>query len=208
MKYPNAYRGLGKLFVAQILEIVGVIVLIVAAVLILVGISNADMTMAGTAVFLFLAAGIVVIISYIFNLVGFAQAKKDEDPFLIRLIFIIVAIVSAIASTAAQSVNEKLSSWLSFAALIFEIAVIENSSIGIKRLATNIGDQKVAKTAEVLRILMRIVWLIVLVLRLFNNIQPEIGGILYLIAGIVELVASVMYIVLLSKAKKMLAKTE
>ncbi len=208
MKYPNAYKGLGKVFAAQILEAIGVIILIVGAALIVAGISNGDLTAAGIAAILILAAGIVVIISYIFNLVGFIQARKDEKQFLVSVVFIIIAIVAAIISSATQGVNERLSDWLAFVALIFEIGVVEASAIGIKSLALNVGDTKVAKLADVLRIFLTILWVIVLVLRFFNNIQPDVGDILYLISGIVELAAFVVYIVLLSKTRKMLAKAE
>ena len=208
MKYPNAYKGLGNVLKAQILQLIGVILLIAGAALGIAVISNGDLGMAGAALILVLVGAVIAIVADIFNIIGFNQARKDEKQFMSSLICIIVALAAMIISAVTQSVNERISDWLSFVAIIFEFSAIMGAADGIRNLGSACGDGKIVKTAEMLKMFIMIAWFIVLVLRFIDNIGPEMGNILYIIAGIVEFIAFIVYIVLLSKARKMLAKEE
>ena len=70
MKYPNAFKGVKKLFTAQLLSLLGTVTLIVAAIVALCTVSTSQGETSFAAAALGLAAIFVVYLSYL------ARAKK------------------------------------------------------------------------------------------------------------------------------------
>ncbi len=213
MRFPNAYKGVSKLFLAEILMLIGSIVAIIASVLLLAAYSassggsvdGALATMGGSSIAL-LAAGVVTIIAFILNLVGLVQAKKDDDGFKLALIFTLICIALSIVSSILTSINPYMSGWLEFVGTIFELCVFEYVVIGIMSLSNQLGDQKMASFGAKIRMLISILYIVLLIIRLFGNINVTFAGVVGIVGAILELVMYIGYLIYLAKAKKMLSK--
>jgi hypothetical protein len=216
MRFPNAYKGVSKLFLAEILSLIASIVGVIAGVLALgvVAMEEVDPSAvtdgviavgAGSAI-IALVAGIVMIIAFVLTLVGLVQAKKDDDGFKLALIFALICIVLSIVSSILTSVNPYVSGWMSFVVTIFELCVFEYVVIGIMSLSNQLGDQGMVSFGAKVRMLISILYIILLIIRLFGNINVAFAGVVSIIGAILELVVYIGYLIYLAKAKKMLAK--
>lgn len=239
MKFPNAYSGVKKIFSAEILSVIAVVLLIAASVFGLltaaaaISVETAD---AETASSLVLAAGIfaiptlalgacgtvLAIISFILQLVGVSQAKKDEPIFKTALLFILIGIistaVSSITGTLMNSVqnlvgNRVLDIFNAFFSCLGKVATIlvfYYIITGIISLADQIGNEKIAKQGKTIINCVMIILVLSLIATITVNVFPQNGtnailvGVLALAALVIEFIAYIIYLVFLGRAKKML----
>ena len=213
MRFPNAYKGVSKLFLAEILMLIGAVVSIIAAVILLAaysadpnGLIEGAVATMGVSSIALLAAGVLAIIGFILNLVGLVQAKKDDGGFKIALIFALICIVLSIVSSILTTINPWLSGWMEFVVTIFELAVFEYVVLGIMSLSNQLGDQGMVSFGSKVRMLISILYIVLLIIRLFGNINVTFAGVVGIVGAILELVVYIGYLIYLAKAKKMLAK--
>ena len=232
MKFPNAAKGVKKLFTAELLKLISVICLIasiICAVLLYVSAVNQTSAGAGAsaiATFIFLmAAGVLVLISGIMMLVGLVQAARDESSFKSSLICILVEVVALIVSSIISANNTAgisenafdlavAGSAISLSHLITSIASLLITIFiitGIIRLADQLNDGSVSakgtnllKVIVVLNILVIIADIIALIFGA-NPASTATCGILLIVALVLQIVQYFMYLSLLSNGKKMLA---
>lgn len=228
MKFPNAAKGVKKIFSAEILKLVGSICLVVAAIIIAVSVvgafgasggmriadsENAMALLGGGA----LVAGIFAfvwmilsIIAFIMNLVGIINASRDEASFKSALLFLIVGIFTAILSGFFVN-NGTVSSLLYTVSNLVSLFVYIFVIVGVVKLADqlNRGDVS-AKGTNVLKLV-----IVISILSLIANLIAAIMGgmvasvtasVLFIVALVLSIVQYFMYLSFLSKAKKMLAE--
>ena len=108
MKFENAYKGIKKIFTAEILNIIAVVLGIFTALIGIITIAmaaNPEITENSVVwttivtIILGVAAGIIGLIAFIFNIVGIVKASKDEQGFKTAAIFVFVSIISTIVGT-------------------------------------------------------------------------------------------------------------
>jgi hypothetical protein len=95
---------------------------------------------------------------------------------------------------------------MQFAGTIFELCVFEYVVVGIMSLSNQIGDQKMVAFGAKVRTLISIMYIVLLIIRLFGNINPNIAGVMGIIAAVIELVMYIGYLIYLARAKKMLSQ--
>ena len=212
MSFPNAQKGVSKIFIAQILQLIGAIVSIISAVIMLAGaaaVYNAAtegaMAVLGVSAIVFIVSLIVAIVAFILNIVGLVQAQKDDQGFRMALVFSLICIVLSIVSTLLVTANPNVANWMQFVITIFELAVFEYVVVGIMSLAQKLGNQGMVSYGSKVRIIITILYFILLMIRLFGNMNADFGVIMGVISSILELVMYIAYIIYLGKAKKMLA---
>ena len=219
MTYPNAYKGVKKLFTSQILSLIATIVFFVVAILRLFSIGAADvdesvsLTLALIALIIGAIAGIIAVISYIFQIIGLKQAGNDDRNFYTAFVFAIIALVLTIVATILSSLNvangfgDEIADVFNRFADIVIVAFVIN---GIKTLAEKLNQTKMAQKAKSLGIVQIVILALVViaeVISLFTgDAASTISAILALIAAILMIIFSIMYLVILGKAKKMLAE--
>ena len=204
MKYPNASAGIKKILTSQIVQLIGAFCLVFGSVIAYAGGSTENVALAIVGGAVVLVASVVEIVALILNLIGLGQAGKDETNFHNAFIFAIIGVILSILGAVLASPYPDVADWLTFVTRIFEITVIELTVLGIITLADRLGRDDVAKLGHFLQILISILWAIVLVVRFFGNRMDRISSVMDLISSILELVVTILFIVLLSKAKKML----
>ena len=224
MKYPNAAKGVKRIFTAEILGLISTILLIIGFVLLIPALvaKNGAEGMEGAAIgatvamgVFVLIAGVLSIIAFIMNIIGISNASKDEENFKSALLFLILGLVAKAASitigrfvkdaAVATGMLDSASSLLNIFVTIFVIS-------GIVKLADrlNRGDIS-AKGTNVLKILIA-----VNVLSLIASFVASVMGgpvasgvslVLAIVSAVLSLVQYIMYLSLLGKAKKMLIES-
>ena len=214
MRFPNALKGVSKLFIAEILQLIGVVVGIVAIVVML-GAYTADpqglvegiAVAGGISAIVALVSGVIVIIAFILNLVGLVQAQKDDNGFRNALICTLVALAVSIVGSCFQTINPALAGWMEFVATILELVIFEYVVVGIMSLAGQIGDQKMVEYGNRMRTIISVLFFIILIIQFVGIINPVFAGTLSIVEAILELILYIAYIIYLAKAKKMLANS-
>ena len=228
MRFPNAAKGVKRIFSAEILNLLAKIFLAVAVVIVVIGYAGAVGTagnagienseaaldvMGGSILIaaIFALAWVVLgIIGFIMNIVGIVNASHDEPNFKSALLFLIVGIVTSILAGifynngTVSSLLYSLSNLLNLFVYIFVIA-------GVVKLADqmNRGDVS-AKGTNVLKliIVINILALIASLISTFMGgmVASVTAGVLLLVGIVLSIIQYFMYLSFLSKAKKMLAE--
>ena len=207
MQFPNALEGVKKIYKAEIIALIGAILGFVAALLSLVGAQSGSLGGLAGAGILIIAMSVLFIIAFIMNIVGLNKAKPDEENFKNALYMVFAGIVLSIVvgatkdGTLIHTLGESLSN-------ICNLLVNYLVATALLNLANRLGDDVVAKKAASVRTLLTIVWVIALVLNVMGDVLTSKAGIiavvLALIASVVEIIAYIVYLGLLSKARGML----
>ncbi len=216
--FPNAKKGVGRIFIAEILAVIGAAVAIVAGIIVIVGAiagSAAQSEAIGvgsiaTGGVLALASGVVFVVAFVINLVGLINAKQDDDRFRIAffamLVSIIISVVASIFATSNPTLNnilETIANVFNFASTIFVI-------LGIMSLAEKLNNPDMVKRGNTIIKLITASY----VLAIVGNICAVIfratsavvlSGVFETVASVVSLVSYVIYLIYLASAKKMLA---
>ena len=218
MKFPNAFSGVKKIFVAEILSIIAAVLVLIFGIVGLSSVaagasaaaaqSEAGITGAlvgfGFAAFFGIASGIVLIIAYILQLVGVINGMKDEPAFKTSLIFIIVALACSIISSVASG-NATVSSIFSVIQNIAQLCVTLFIIQGIRNLADKLGNTAVSDKGRKIYMLIAIIFGISILANIIALFAPAIASILSIVASVISIVQIIIFLTFLSNAKKMLA---
>ncbi|MEE3467121.1 MAG: hypothetical protein VZQ83_01650 [Eubacterium sp.] len=230
MKYPNAANGVKKIFTSEILALIATLS---AGISLLMGLLvvesaenisggvvtdvNATGVLAGGAGFVIFALGaaVLIIIALIINLVGLNKASKDEENssnFKTALFLIVVSIALSIAGSALSTSNPGLYKWLSVGSELANLIATYFTLEGVAVISDQIGNAELAGKARKLIIA-------IMCLHLFGLIAERIPDLLsagtlgkalavgLAVVGLfLTIVSFVIYISILSKAKKAFAE--
>lgn len=218
MKFPNAAKGIKKIFNAEILNLIALIatsiLLILSVVLASLTESDNDATMGVLAISILVfgaVAGVMGIIALILMIVGTIQTAKDEPSFkmiiYLAVLNIIVAIIAALFS-GNQFVNNLANGFNSVVSFITSILVV----IGVANLARQLLNTELAeKCAKLLRV---VIWvgMLSLMTRFFSIFWgSKVALVIIIFLGVISIILSIiqyiLYLSMLSKAKKILAES-
>ena len=192
--YPNAAQGLHKVFLAQILLVIGV-------VLVLISFSSL-----GLLVVMGMVAAILVVVSGILNLVGLYQARQDDQGYANAFSLSIAILVINVLSNLVGS-ETFLGSLLSLAASVLNLAVLYLVCATTSLLLGSLGREELARkghTAWMVNLVCTIVSVACGLLAFIPLLNLLAMPVLW-ITMIVSLVGSVMYLIFLYQASKALA---
>ena len=221
MKFPNAAKGMKKIFTAEILILIAFACLLVGTILFLVGIAgteyqgDAASMMAGGgmigAVIFFVAFAVLAGISFILNLIGIINASRDEQNFKSALLFLFIGIVAVIISGFFTYTNPTVCSLLYSVFRLMEVFVVIFVISGGVKLADRLNNGAVStKGTNVLKLIIvtKIIELIVSLIATFmGGMAASVTACILLIAAFVlSIIQYIMYLSFLSQAKKMLNK--
>ena len=217
MRFPNAFHGVKKIWLAELLmllaAVVGIILIVViAANSTLVGediVINEDAVKTPAAI-LGIGTAVIALIAFILNLVGLINARKDDSAFSIALLVTLLGIIASVIS-AIWSNNQGLVKWMDLAITIFSLFASYYVLTGIANLADQYLDAATKALALKSRTLLEGSFCATAVFKLIINIfKIQDGSTIYTILSIValvlELVSYILYLRALSKGKKMLVQ--
>ena len=217
MRFPNAAKGVKKLFTAEILQLIAEVVAIVAIAMLIITLaaekaqSQGGVIVAGTGtVILFGATAVLTLIAGIMSLVGVIQSAKDEGAFKVALVAIIISLAAAVVAGVfsnngvIQSICQVIQNVMSLAVTLFVIN-------GITNLAEKLNNTEVWSRG---RSLLKVIVCILAFSLIASFISLIFGGafvstvaaILALISAVLNVISYILYLILLNKGKKMLAE--
>ena len=217
MKYENAYKGVSKIFSAQILRLLAGIFGVISAVFAVFTLASAMAgSLGGTAGFgigtivLLVLIAVFSIIAFILMLVGTGNAGKDEPFFKTALLWLMIGIIASIASSCLSTFPVGASIFKIIATVADILSTFYIIS-GIVSLADKIGNTDVSAKGNLLMKMIIAVYVIAIIIEIISLITKlavagaVIAGILGIIAAVLSVVSYILFLVLLSRAKKMLA---
>ena len=215
MTFPNAKKGVNKIFTGEILMLIAAILTTVSSVaLVIVGAQDnganevaLGASAAGLVIFSVVSA-VLMAIALVFSIIGVFQSSKDEPMFkgviFVMLLSQAVVVVSAIF-TESQLVIKLSDVITSISSTITTVLIV----IGIGKMAEKLGDDVVFTKGQTL--LKIIIWiaLLTIILRAIAAFTPNtavlvIEVIMLIITGLLEVIQYFLYLSFLSKSKKML----
>lgn len=221
MSFPNAAKGIKRIYVAEILKLFAYICLAITAVAAAVALSSTEDGGASglseslslgafiLAVITGLAYVVLMIIAFIFNLTGYIKARSDNENFKTALVFLIVGIAFSVLSTfvinkGIGSILYSLSTLSDTLATIFVIA-------GVMQIAFQIGREDINQKGKTVLKLIIAVECITFVLSFIStffrgNTTSAISAVLMIASLLVSFIKYILYLSFLSKSKKLLAE--
>lgn len=221
MRFPNGFKGVSKVFAAEILGLVAnVIVAIIgglgiASVAALSTADGAEAGLAGLGVSLILTGvmSVILIIALILRLVGLSQAGKDEpafrSAFIVSIFVLILVVVTGILS-ATVGQNSIIDEVVEIVQRICNIVVIFLVIGGVQNFAVRLSNEKMLNRGSSVAWLIAIPYILaaiasILVLIFKNNeAMQTVAAIMALVSGVLSIIGSIAYVVYLGQAKKML----
>lgn len=219
MSFPNALEGIKKIYRAEILGLLAEVFAVIAALLGLIGLVLAAAGGEGSAAAGFLGAGtlliisaVLAIISFILNIIGLNKAKVDEENFKFALYVVIFGIIGSIVLGFADSdsilhdLGDIISDISSFLITFFVCT-------GIINLADKLGNKIMKEKGINARKMLLAVWILGIILAIVSTVfdlagksdaVAIFGAVIALAAGIIQIIAYILYLKLLSKARTML----
>ena len=216
MKFPNAYKGVKKLYIAEILALVAAVLSIVAAIMTALLNANPDLPLKGAIIGIGFGVLALALVCFILQIVGLYQAGKDEGSFRLAFFIVIFNIVLTLVSSIIGSINSGAAIASNVMQMISDIAsvvVIFFILSGLGVLANRLGDERMERNAT------RLMWFVIILLAaslllqfiprfIPNPTQPVAVtfAILAIVAGVAELVAYICIFIFYGRSVKMLEK--
>lgn len=215
MRFPNAARGIPKIFTAEILQLISLITGVVSLVLSVVfaGSVQNDSAVAvgasGIGVLVFMAATAVLSIIYlIFMIIGTVQCAKDEPSFKM-IIYLIIAniVISVIAAIFSNNIflASLATTFSDVVSFICSLLII----LGVGSMAAQLGNEAVMdKCGRIFKLILGI-GILSLLARFFMLFWGSIfaQALVFsfaVVSAVLGIVQYVLYLSMLSQAKKML----
>ena len=223
MQYPNAYKGVKRIYIAEILTLIATILAIIGAAIMIVRYNgnleqlqnlqldaeSVDLPIA-IASALVLIAGILAIISFIISLVGVCNARIDESAFTGALIMIILSIVVSITGSVMQNTNPTAANWANVAVSVLTLASTLFIIKGIMNLAEKLERPDMVSKGRSIMAAILIINIIAIAASAvsayleLSETQEKIVEYVSLGASVATLIFLLIYLSYLNKAKKML----
>lgn len=214
MKFINAYEGLKKIFVSQVISVISLLFVLITNIIILVAFEDfmsyeLSLFCMSCIIVLSIIAGVIGIAGIVFEILGLNQARKDERYFKKALFFLFIDIAAVLVTvlTGRGMFNNIFSGISETATLLVNVYII----MGVFDLADQMDQKEVESRGKITLVSMVVVFVLSVIVRFFGIFVDD-GDILYSIISVIclalEIVVFLIFLTYLSKAKKMLVDTE
>ena len=215
MRYPNAFKGVSQIYKAELIAILAVICTGIGAILAIFGVGVADVGseavgkgFAITGGLFVIATAVLMIVSYILNIIGVGNAAKDESGFRSAMIAIIIGIVASIVAGIFSN-KEVVCLLAQLVSKICDIMVFWFCIGGIRNLADKMNDRNIANKADSfikLIIGIYVAGIVLAIIGSFVKVGGFLDGFIDVVSAVCSIVAYLSYLSLLRGAKDMLAR--
>lgn len=216
--FPNAYDGIKKIYLGEILSLIAIVIGGIAGVAAVIGykLTEAGAEEVGASAafvgggIVVIIAGILAIVSFILNILGISKASIDEPYFKKAMTWLVISLIGSVIvgmTTEGTAANLAADFIHQAGQLMVTFYVID----GVNSLANKLGRTDLAAKGMKLKNMIVGVYAIGLVLTLISGFMSNsdtmtvIAGVLGVVALIIMVIAYVVYLKLLFGAKQMLA---
>ena len=210
MKYPNAYSGMTKIYISEIIALIASIIMVICSVFLMACYNDPDLIV---ETWIFSAAVLVVlgvfVFSYILQIVGIVRATKDEPAFRVSLIAIIAALVITVLECIFFEGNDVITFILEIASDVAQFFLVHYIIHGIMHISEHLGRDDISKKGKRIFTVIYIAIGFELIVRIFEMIfGKELGEQLSMpfgiVANILKVVEYILFLSYIVKAKKLL----
>ena len=229
MKFPNTFKGIKKIWIAEMLMLLAAVLSIV---LLFVIVNNSaviedvavvedavvveDTLLVNTeaiktpAAILGISASVLMIVAFLLNLIGIINCRKDDSNFVNALIATLLGVVCGVVNAIWGESNPRLGNWMEFVMVMESCYASYYVLTGVSKLSEAYPDEATKKLVDKSRN-----WLLgsfclsailKLIVDIFNIQDGTPKTIMAIVAVLAEIVSYVIYLMALNKSKKMLAK--
>lgn len=222
MTFPKAYRGVKKIFAAEILNLAASLCIFLTGLAAVTGLAAAvnndetGLAVSGIGVLVLVAAAVVLpVIGYIMSFAGMHQASDDEGSFGTAFWFAVLALIVSLISGLMMlfHIEESIGDAVTdLVRNICEICIFVFVIQGISSLAGRLCKEGTADFGNRVRYLVTILYGLVTIADLVPAFFGEsetadmVSGVMNITAGILSTATHIIYLVYLGKAKTLLKK--
>ena len=217
MKFPNTFKGIKKIWIAEMLMLLAAVLSIVL-VFVIAGNSvviddavvvNTEAVKTPTAI-IGIGAAVIILVAFLLNLIGIINCRKDDKNFINALFATLLGVVCGIINAIWGESNPRLGSWMEFVMVMESCYASYYVLTGVSKLSEAYPDEATKKLVDKSRN-----WLLgsfslsaglKLIVDIFNIQDGTPKTIMAIVAALAEIVSYVIYLMALNKSKKMLAK--
>ena len=217
MKFPNTFKGIKKIWIAEMLMLVAAVLSIIL-LFVIAGNStvvddvvtiNKEAVKVPTAIF-GIGAAVLILVAFLLNLIGIINCRKDDKNFINALIATLLGVVCGIVNAIWGEAKPRLGSWMEFVMVMESCYASYYVLTGVSKLSEAYPDEATKKLVDKSRN-----WLLgsfslsaglKLIVDIFNIQDGTPKTIMAIVAALAEIVSYVIYLMALNKSKKMLAK--
>ena len=212
MRYPSAAKGIRKIWIAEILGIAMAVLVIV--LVFMMAANNVDTSIggeeaakiAGPVIGLGICISLLLVASYILNLIGISNAAKDEGAFKRALWVLLASMAFGIVASFLQNSNPRISNWLEVPSTLFELVVMIYVLEGIANLARNLGKNDIVDLSVQCRTWLMCALVLSAAAEVFVALGTN-GTVLSTTSGIaaalLQIIGYVIYLRVLNRARQM-----
>lgn len=214
MQYPNAKKGINRIFMAEVLALLGAVVITAGSVILAFkGNTMTDVEAytsgGGLAAKIIIAGAIIVLVGFLFKFFGVSKAAMDESNFKKALALIVIGFVAAIVHSAAEGRIEILSEIGGVVENVCQLMSTLFIIYGVKAIAVQLNDNHVNKLCDrtvkmIMLVYLLAIALCVILLFINNETMAVIAGIIALIIAVLSIIASLVFLSMLNNARKMI----
>lgn len=210
MKYPNAYSGMTKIYISEIIALIASIIMVICSVFLMACYNDPDLIV---ETWIFSAAVLVVlgvfVFSYILQIIGIVRATKDEPAFRVSLIAIIAALVITVLECIFFEGNDVITFVLEIASDVAQFFLVHYIIHGIMHISEHLGRDDISKKGKRIFTVIYIAIGFEIIVRIFEMIfGKELGEQLSMpfgiVANILKVVEYILFLSYIVKAKKLL----
>jgi hypothetical protein len=214
MKFPNTFKGIQKIWIAEMLMLLASVLSIV----LLFVVANNSAVVEDVLVVaidtptqvLSIASAVLMIVAFVLNLIGIINCRKDDKNFVNALIATVLGVICGIVNAIWGEAKPRLGEWMEFVMVMESCYASYYVLTGVSNLSEAYPDPQTKKLVDKSRnwllgsfCLSAILKLIVDIFNIQDGTPKTIMGI---VAVLAEIVSYVIYIMALNKSKKMLAR--
>ena len=217
MKFPNTFKGIKKIWIAEMLMLLAAVLSIVL-VFVIAGNSvviddavvvNTEAVKTPTAI-IGIGAAVIILVAFLLNLIGIINCRKDDKNFINALIATLLGVVCGVVNAIWGEAKPRLGSWMEFVMVMESCYASYYVLTGVSKLSEAYPDEATKKLVDKSRN-----WLLgsfslsaglKLIVDIFNIQDGTPKTIMAIVAVLAEIVSYVIYLMALNKSKKMLAK--
>lgn len=227
MRFPRAAKGVTKIFVAEVMSLISVLVwgVILAVTSASGGVENLDLSgelsSASLAIVIAcLTIGLLMLLATLLRVIGYIQAAGDEEYFTRAIIYAIISFVLSLVTAFLQDKDGTVMAWIYTIVLavaqLMQLLVLTSTINGLRELSYRCrrGDME-SRGGTIMKIIGTIYTLniaLIILNRFFKlflseDIVTTITTIVAIIIVILTVIGYILYFGYLGKASRMLRES-
>lgn len=216
MKFPNAQKGVTKLWVGALIGIIVTVIAVIGSILL--GFNNGSDVLKKIGVGVVGAGGIAGLVVFIIELIGLHQASEDDKNFnsaLWMVIFgLIISIIAGVIGAINNDICTTVAKYLGILGSATSLCSLVYIFKGIMAVSEKLNNEDMVKKGRRLILIIYVLLIADMVFNLFGNIfetnaadwMKIVVSVLVVAAAVLEVVTTVITFLYYTKAKEVFKK--